>query len=85
MRVASWVGLFIGAAIYLRKPYQRLPNSMADAERAGRITATPLLWINTMMQIPVVRMVGDVAKMIGYPVGWLWRWQHRPADWRWIE
>jgi hypothetical protein len=23
--------------------------------------------------VPVLRAVGDVAKMVGYPVGWWWR------------
>ncbi len=35
--------------------------------------------------IPVIRVVGDVAKMCGYPVGLLWRRRnsHRPElDWR---
>jgi hypothetical protein len=32
--------------------------------------------------IPVMRVVGDIAKMLGYPVGLWWRWRHRPPDWR---
>jgi hypothetical protein len=32
--------------------------------------------------VPVIRVVGDVAKMIGYPVGWWWRLKHKPQDWR---
>jgi hypothetical protein len=30
--------------------------------------------------IPLLRVVGDVAKMCGYPVGLWWRWRnrHRP-------
>ncbi len=33
---------------------------------------------------PIIRVTGDVAKMIGYPVGLWWRWQHRSQvpDWR---
>jgi hypothetical protein len=27
-------------------------------------------------------VAGDVAKMIGYPVGWWWRLRHRPPNWR---
>jgi hypothetical protein len=23
--------------------------------------------------VPLIRLTGDVAKMIGYPVGWWWR------------
>jgi glycosyltransferase involved in cell wall biosynthesis len=34
--------------------------------------------------VPVIRVAGDVAKMIGYPVGLWWRWRHRGQipDWR---
>jgi len=34
--------------------------------------------------VPVIRVTGDVAKMIGYPVGVWWRWRHRAQvpDWR---
>ncbi|MCA9966651.1 MAG: hypothetical protein KC423_20520, partial [Anaerolineales bacterium] len=46
------------------------------------------LWINTwgwrpplrlraFALIPIIRLVGDVAKMLGYPVGLLWRWRNR--------
>jgi hypothetical protein len=31
--------------------------------------------------IPVIRVVGDFAKMAGYPVGWRWRLQNNPPDW----
>jgi hypothetical protein len=27
--------------------------------------------------VPVIRVVGDVAKMLGYPMGLLWRYCHR--------
>lgn len=34
--------------------------------------------------IPIIRIVGDLAKMAGYPVGVAWRWRHRGEipDWR---
>jgi hypothetical protein len=34
--------------------------------------------------VPVIRVTGDVAKMVGYPVGVWWRWRHRAQvpDWR---
>jgi glycosyltransferase involved in cell wall biosynthesis len=32
--------------------------------------------------LPVVRLVGDVAKLIGYPVGLWWRWRNQPPNWR---
>jgi hypothetical protein len=42
----------------------------------GRERLKAALWV------PVIRVVGDVAKMVGYPVGLWWRWRHRPPDWR---
>jgi hypothetical protein len=35
--------------------------------------------------VPIIRVVGDVAKMVGYPVGLWWRWRQRDRhelDWR---
>jgi len=33
--------------------------------------------LKVWLLIPVIRVVGDVAKMLGYPVGWRWRLQQR--------
>jgi hypothetical protein len=33
----------------------------------------PQQWFAAAALIPVIRMVGDVAKMMGYPVGIWWR------------
>lgn len=52
------LGLLAGLA-YMRRPIQRLV-------RSGRLSLAALLWI------PVIRVTGDVAKMIGYPAG-VWR------------
>jgi len=32
--------------------------------------------------VPLIRVLGDLAKMIGYPVGWVWRIRQQPPDWR---
>jgi len=32
--------------------------------------------------VPVIRLVGDAAKMAGYPAGWVWRIRRRPEPWR---
>jgi glycosyltransferase involved in cell wall biosynthesis len=58
--------LLLGAA-YVRRPYQRLWRSTADQPLAVRLAALPLP--------PLVRLAGDVAKMLGYPVGIAWRLQ----------
>jgi hypothetical protein len=65
-----------GGIIYLYAPYRRLPVVMqrAPSQSAGA-------WLMAIMLIPLIRLVGDVAKMTGYPVGWLWRIQHQPPDW----
>ena len=39
----------------------------------------------TAALVPIIRIVGDVAKMVGYPVGLWWRWRNRrrpEIDWR---
>jgi hypothetical protein len=40
--------------------------------------------LKAALWVPVIRVTGDVAKMIGYPVGIWWRWRHRTQvpDWR---
>ncbi len=55
----------IGAVVYLKQPYQHVQTMRHTLDRAGQIKA--------MGWIPVIRVVGDLAKMIGYPVGVVWR------------
>ncbi|MEI7772930.1 MAG: glycosyl transferase, partial [Chloroflexales bacterium] len=53
-----------GAAGYTRGPYRRLWPRLAGRTPAERAYALAL--------VPAIRLVGDLAKMAGYPVG-LWR------------
>jgi glycosyltransferase involved in cell wall biosynthesis len=69
-----WLLYAVGSAIYLKQPYRRLPVVMNKAQNSNWITAAAL--------IPVIRVMGDIAKMIGYPVGWYWRLKYRPPAWR---
>lgn len=69
-----WLLFAAGGFFYCKRPVERLARVMRDSERPAQIRA--MLWI------PVIRLVGDVAKMIGYPVGWRWRLQRNPPDWR---
>jgi glycosyltransferase involved in cell wall biosynthesis len=70
-------GLFLPAgAVYLYQPYRRLPKLMQSAP-----DNSPLAWLYVALMIPVIRVVGDIAKMLGYPLGWLWRLQNQPPDW----
>lgn len=73
----AWLLFLPGALVYLRQPYRRLPVMMRRLPSAGASN-----WLQAIALVPVIRVVGDVAKMIGYPVGWLWRLRHRPPAWR---
>ncbi len=68
-------GLFlIAAAAYLHRPYRRLPALLR--------CSSLFIWLYCILAIPWLRFVGDLAKMLGYPVGWRWRLGHHPPDWR---
>jgi len=64
-KILGWAGLVIGAGVYCAQPAKRLWPMTEGWSPTARIRAFGL--------IPVIRLVGDVAKMIGYPVGILWR------------
>jgi glycosyltransferase involved in cell wall biosynthesis len=57
--------LALGGVAYLHRPFMRL--TQASASGRDRLLAAPL--------IPVARVIGDVAKMVGYPAGLWWRWR----------
>jgi hypothetical protein len=66
-----WWGLFlVGAAAYTYRPYRRLIKMWGQLRAIEKVQAALL--------VPVIRVVGDMAKMIGYPVGVRWRIQ-RPS------
>jgi glycosyltransferase involved in cell wall biosynthesis len=72
-----WLVLLAGVATYTATPYRRLWPMLAPYGFLGRLKAVVL--------VPIIRVVGDVAKMIGYPVGMAWRWRnlHRAeVQWR---
>jgi cellulose synthase/poly-beta-1,6-N-acetylglucosamine synthase-like glycosyltransferase len=72
-----WLALLAGAIAYTATPYRRLGPMLAPFGLFGRLEA--------MLLVPLIRVVGDLAKMIGYPAGLLWRWRnlHRPeVHWR---
>lgn len=67
----------LGVAVYCRTPWRRLGRTCGHFTKLQRLHAAALL--------PVVRAVGDVAKMAGYPVGWCWRirnWHRPEIHWR---
>jgi len=57
-------------------PWRRLSRMWDGLTLVERLRAA--LWV------PIIRVTGDVAKMMGYPAGLRWRWQHRDQipDWR---
>ncbi|MDQ3810700.1 MAG: glycosyltransferase [Chloroflexota bacterium] len=57
--------LLAGAALYTRRPYQRLMPLLY-----GQPAATV---VGALLLVPLIRLVGDLAKMLGYPVGVAWR------------
>ena len=72
-----WPLYAAGGAVYLWRPYRRLPFVLRRfPERSA------FVWLYCILMIPVIRLAGDAAKMLGYPFGWRWRLKHRPPDWR---
>jgi glycosyltransferase involved in cell wall biosynthesis len=59
-----------GAIFYLYQPYRRLPVVLKSLP-----TVTPRERLRAIGLVPVIRVVGDIAKMLGYPEGWQWRRQ----------
>ena len=71
------LALLAGLVAYTATPYRRLWLMLAPYGPLDRLKALVL--------VPIIRVVGDGAKMIGYPVGLAWRWQnlHRAeVQWR---
>lgn len=55
--------LALGAIAHTWRPYQRLNlDGLSAGQRLGAIAL-----------VPVIRLAGDLGKMVGYPVGVLWR------------
>ena len=64
----GWAILLLGAGVYCSRPARRLWLNTWGWRPPARLRAFAL--------IPLIRLVGDVAKMIGYPVGLWWRWRN---------
>lgn len=58
-------GAILGAWGMFYRPYRRLPVLWQNLSGAEKVQA--IFWV------PIIRVTGDLAKMIGYPVGWRWR------------
>jgi glycosyltransferase involved in cell wall biosynthesis len=64
-----WLLYVVGAILYLKRPYQRLRPMLRGVSPSGQLKA--IGWV------PIIRVAGDIAKMLGYPVGIRWRQQNR--------
>jgi len=64
------VPLALGLGVMLRTPLRRLGPQLAGLGLRQRVIV--LSWV------PLLRWTGDIAKMLGYPVGVVWRWRHVP-------
>ncbi|MEO0594747.1 MAG: glycosyltransferase [Chloroflexota bacterium] len=74
----AWLGLaVVGGAVYLYQPYRRLPTVMQRNPQKS-----PLAWLQAILWIPILRAIGDIAKMLGYPIGWQWRLANQPPNWQ---
>jgi glycosyltransferase involved in cell wall biosynthesis len=72
MAVVGGIGLFY-------TPYRRLPALWQNLSYSEKLL--------TIIYIPIIRITGDIAKMLGYPVGWRWRVSHLPdcPELRWRD
>jgi len=67
---AWWlVVLAVGGVGMFRLPMRRLLPEVRDAKWQDALAMVALL--------PLIVITGDLAKMVGYPVGLVWRWRHR--------
>lgn len=65
--VLRWL-IVIAMLAYIRRPYQRL-WALAARSSGGTLGR----FLRAAAWVPLIRLTGDVAKMIGYPVGVRWR------------
>lgn len=66
------LALLAGVLAYSARPARRLRAQWQGYRWLQRLWA--------LLLIPMIRLVGDVAKMLGYPAGLRWRRQNRARD-----
>jgi glycosyltransferase involved in cell wall biosynthesis len=72
VRVLIALSLLVGGIAYTRAPYRRLWAASTSLALGKRIYVLSL--------VPIIRLVGDIAKMIGYPVGSIQRFKRKNKD-----
>jgi glycosyltransferase involved in cell wall biosynthesis len=73
----AWWALYLAAIpAFFGRGWLRLTHMWRPLSTAQRL--------QTAAWVPIIRLTGDVAKMVGYPVGLRWRWAHRSQipNWR---
>lgn len=68
----TWIGVGFFASLYLYRPYRRIARVWGLVPPGERPLA--------LILVPLLRFVGDVAKMLGYPVGVWWRVRRESSD-----
>jgi GT2 family glycosyltransferase len=68
----SWLLVAVGVSIYLYRPWRRVVKATRGLPAGDRLLA--------FGYVPYLRLIGDAAKMIGYPVGVLWRLRRERTD-----
>lgn len=66
------VALLVGVLAYCWRPVRRLTAQWQNYRWPQRLWA--------LLLIPLIRLTGDVAKMLGYPAGLRWRRRNRQRD-----
>jgi glycosyltransferase involved in cell wall biosynthesis len=70
-----WWGLaVIGALVYLYPMYRRLPYYWQELSGRQKVSA--------IIGVMLIRVIGDIAKMVGYPAGWWKHLQYTRPNWR---
>ena len=73
---AFWLLAGLGFLAYVKRPYARLLRAW-ERPLPGSIPLYLFEKAFTVIMVPVIRITGDVAKMLGYVAGWRWRRRHR--------
>jgi len=63
-----WLLIAAGLGAMVWTPYKRLWPALGRLSVIDKIKA--IAWV------PLIRITGDIAKMLGYPVGVWWRWRN---------
>jgi len=79
------IPLLPGAALYLWSSYRRLWSLLGSLSPSTSLRTSPMdrplkFVVEAILWVPIIRLVGDLAKMAGYPIGLTWRWKHQTQD-----